>query len=88
MAMDHSRIIAELGGYLTLARALNVEPNHTWRWGLARAIPARRWPIIVQIARAQGLRHITVEALLEGYPPATEQLAADRARMQRAERAA
>lgn len=79
--MEHAAIIDALGGYTAIARALNVGPNHVWRWGIARAIPARRWPIIVHLAQQAGLPHITVEALLAGYEPAQQQLAADRRRM-------
>jgi hypothetical protein len=79
--MQHSQIIADLGGYMAVAAALKTPPNIVWRWGQTRAIPARRWPAIVELAKRKRLRHITAAALLAGYEPAQQQAAADAARM-------
>jgi hypothetical protein len=78
--MNHGRIIMDLGGYLSVSRALGVRPNVSWRWAQERGIPARRWPSILELARRQGATHISLEALLAGYSPAQEQRAADAAR--------
>lgn len=85
--MDHGQIIAELGGYQAVAHELRTAPNVVWRWGIVRAIPARRWPFIVALAKRLGLPHITADALLAGYEPARQQHAADLARIRDADRA-
>jgi len=85
--MDHAKIIADLGGYLAVARELRTPPNVVWRWGIVRCIPARRWPIMVAMAKRMGLPHITADALLAGYEPARQQHAADLARIREADRA-
>lgn len=85
--MDHAQIIADLGGYQALAHDLRTAPNVVWRWGITRDIPARRWPIIVALAKRRGLPHITAEALLAGYEPARRQYGDDMKRIREAERA-
>jgi hypothetical protein len=82
--MDHAKIIADLGGFMAVSRALCEPPNIVWRWGVVRCIPARRWPIIIRHAKRVGHRHITADALLAGYVPAQQQLEADLARIREA----
>ena len=50
--MNHAPIIDALGGYVTLARDLNLPKTtvHTWR---TRGIPSRKWPELLALPSAK-----------------------------------
>lgn len=50
--MNHAPIIDALGGYIAVARDLNVPKTtvHTWR---RRGIPARKWPELLALPGAK-----------------------------------
>lgn len=67
--MDHLGIINALGGYLSVARELDIAKAVVWRWGVTRPIPPRRWLWVVQYARRLGVPGVNLKVLAEGYFP-------------------
>lgn len=65
--MDHSEIVSRLGE-VAIARRLRCHISRPYRWRLDNAIPPRRWPEIVTMAREAGDPEITLEALAAGFP--------------------
>lgn len=63
--MTHSQIISALGGSAALARALQVSQPAVWRWANERGIPGARWLEIVRLAKARGVRGVTLAALAD-----------------------
>ncbi len=73
--MDHAEIISLLGGPVVVAKAVGCDRTRVLRWR-AEGIPPRRWPKVVEVARAKGLAGITLDALNAGWPDAAKPEAA------------
>jgi transposase-like protein len=63
--MDHAEVIAELGGPLRVAEALDVHISQPYRWR-QRGIPPGRWLELTELASGRGLGRINVHALAKG----------------------
>lgn len=72
LAMNHRQIVNALGGYRIIASDLGLSPVAVWRWQ-QRGIPAKHWPRVIEMARANGVDAVTSESLMRGrYEPAAE----------------
>lgn len=78
--MDHLAIINALGGYRSVAKALDLAPIVAWRWGRNRPIPPRRWLWFVQYAKARRVAGVSLKVIAEGYFPETHPANDHRAR--------
>lgn len=65
--MDSYDIIVALGGYRGLAEDLGEAPAVVHHW-IRRGIPARVWPRVLELAEAEGLSGVTVQALADAAP--------------------
>jgi hypothetical protein len=65
--MEHRTLIDRLGGYQKLAEKLGCNPVTAWRWQY-NGIPPRHWLAVVELARAAGIRGVSVGALQRASP--------------------